>query len=584
MKQAVSNFVRITTRIPFISGLLSVIVFVIDFGFSRQAGTNDFIISLYLFTAIIGFIAVPVRYFGRKGRPHLSTIPLDVILFVFLFLIAESRVFQWQLFPGISFREVYWLYIAIFIVFTREFSALKIDLRRAVISPGLLFILSFLFLVITGTLMLLMPNATHEGIPVIDALFTSASAVCVTGLVVVDTGTYFTHQGQWIILFLIQAGGIGIMTFASYFSYFFRGDISYESQLILKEMTNTEKLAEVFSVLGKIIIITLLIEGVGALSIFYSLEGIVFSTVNEKLFFSVFHAVSGFCNAGFSTLEQGLYSLPESYGLHIIIAFLIITGGIGFPIVFNVIKLMRLKILVFMLRLFKRRRLVYPRIINLNTRIVLITTVILLFTGTIAFFILEYNNTLNGHTLTGKIITAFFGSVTARTAGFNTVDTAALTIPTTLLMIFLMWVGASPGSTGGGIKTSTLAIAVLNIISISRAKTRLEIFNREIPLSSVQRSFAIIFLSILTILISIFLLLVTEKNMPVTDIVFEVVSAFSTVGLSRGITADLNDISKFIVIVTMFFGRVGMLTFLISVFKKAASENYQYPQENIFIN
>jgi trk system potassium uptake protein len=584
MKQAVSNFVRITTRIPFISGLLSVIVFVIDFGFSRQAGTNDFIISLYLFTAIIGFIAVPVRYFGRKGRPHLSTIPLDVILFVFLFLIAGSRVFQWQLFPGISFREVYWLYIAIFIVFTREFSALKIDLRRAVISPGLLFILSFLFLVITGTLMLLMPNATHEGIPVIDALFTSASAVCVTGLVVVDTGTYFTHQGQWIILFLIQAGGIGIMTFASYFSYFFRGDISYESQLILKEMTNTEKLAEVFSVLGKIIIITLLIEGVGALSIFYSLEGIVFSTVNEKLFFSVFHAVSGFCNAGFSTLEQGLYSLPESYGLHIIIAFLIITGGIGFPIVFNVIKLMRLKILVFMLRLFKRRRLVYPRIINLNTRIVLITTVILLFTGTIAFFILEYNNTLNGHTLTGKIITAFFGSVTARTAGFNTVDTAALTIPTTLLMIFLMWVGASPGSTGGGIKTSTLAIAVLNIISISRAKTRLEIFNREIPLSSVQRSFAIIFLSILTILISIFLLLVTEKNMPVTDIVFEVVSAFSTVGLSRGITADLNDISKFIVIVTMFFGRVGMLTFLISVFKKAASENYQYPQENIFIN
>jgi potassium uptake TrkH family protein len=584
MKLVIRKIQRLAGRIPVIAGLLSVLLFLIDFGFSKQSGVSKIIIDVYELSVVIGLISIPTRYLFYKTRPKLSTIPLDFVLFSFLFVLTGSRELGWQLFSGIPMQGIVWLYIAIFIVFTREFSALKIDFRRTVISPGLLFIFSFLFLVIAGTLLLLMPNATHDGVRVMDALFTSASAVCVTGLVVVDTGSYFTLFGQWIILFLIQAGGIGIMTFASYFSYFFRGAVSYESQLMLKEMTNTEKIAEVFSVLAKIIIITLLIEAAGAISIYYALESSAFTSVSERLFFSVFHAVSGFCNAGFSTLEQGLFSLQFSYLLHVIIAVLIIFGGIGFPIVLNLLKSIRLKIWVLVLRIFRRRRVVYPRVINLNTRIVLTTTLILLLFGTISFFLIEYNNTLSEHTLAGKLITAFFGSVTARTAGFNTVDTALLTTPTTILLLFLMWVGASPGSTGGGIKTSTLAIAVMNVISIARGKSRLEIFNREIPLSTVQRSFAIIFLSILAIFAAVGLLTLTESSMKISDIVFEVVSAFSTVGLSRGITADLSEAGKLIIVLTMFLGRVGMLTFLISVFKKVASENYRYPQESIFIN
>jgi len=571
-------------KMPFLFGLFSVLLVVFDYGFSKQAGNITFIIHFYIITIIFGCFSIPVRYIFKRSRPLLSTIPLDMILWLILLSIALRHLFDTNLIGEFHMTGLTWLYAGVLIVFIREFSALKIDLRRTSISPGLLFILSFLFLIIIGTLLLLMPNATYQGIRVIDALFTSTSAVCVTGLTVVDTGTHFTLLGQWIVLFLIQAGGIGIMTFASYFSYFFRGKISYESQLMLKEMTNTEKIAEVFAVLGKIIVITFLIEGVGAVFIFYSLDSSYFSSLYDQMYFAVFHAISAFCNAGFSTLQQGLYSMPFSYSLHLIIAVLIIIGGIGFPIVFNLLKMIRLKSWVAVLRIFRRRKVVNPRVINLNTRIVLITTLVLLLFGTISFLILEYNNTLQGHTFTGKIISAFFGSVTARTAGFNTVDTAALTIPSTLLMIFLMWVGASPGSTGGGIKTSTLAIAVMNVVSVARAKSRLEIYNREIPLISVQRSFAIIFLSLVVIITSVFLLLITEKDLYLTDLVFEVVSAFSTVGLSRGITADFNDYSKLIIIATMFLGRVGMLTFLVSVYKKVATENYNYPQENIFIN
>lgn len=584
MKQIVRSLFQFSRKLPFLCGLFSVLLFIIDFGFSKQAGVTSFIINFYIFSIVIALFSIPARYIFVKSRPGPSTILLDLILFLFLILIAGKNLLDWSFFPAKQMIGVHWLYVGIFIVFIREFSALRIDLRRTSISPGLLFILSFLFLIIIGALLLLMPNATHNGIRVIDALFTSTSAVCVTGLTVVDTGTHFTALGQWIVLFLIQAGGIGIMTFASYFSYFFRGKVSYESQLMLKEITNTEKIAEVFAVLGKIIIITFLIEGAGAVSIFYSLDGTHFTSDYAKMYFSVFHAISAFCNAGFSTLEQGLFSMPFSYGLHLIIAILIIVGGIGFPIVFNLLKVIRLRIRIAIIRIFRRRKMVYPRVININTRIVLITTLILLFFGTISFLLLEYDNTLKEHSFTGKIITAFFGSVTSRTAGFNTVDTAALTIPATLLMIFLMWVGASPGSTGGGIKTSTLAIAVMNVLSVARAKTRLEIYNREIPQISVQRSFAIIFLSLLVIFISVVMLFISEKELHLTDIVFEVVSAFSTVGLSRGITADFNDFSKLIIIATMFLGRVGMLTFLVSVYKKVISENYRYPQENIFIN
>ncbi len=233
-----------------------------------------------------------------------------------------------------------WLYLALLIYFVREFSAVRVDFNRELLNPAQIFIASFLGLILIGTFLLMLPKATYEGISALDALFTATSAVCVTGLIVVDTRTYFTDLGQTIILILIQLGGLGIMTFASYFSYFFRGKSSYENQIMLKDMTNSEKIGEVFSVLKKIVLLTLAIELVGAIFIFFSLQEGTVEGFGEQVFFSIFHSISGFCNAGFSTLENSLYE-PEfnfNYPLQLIVVTLFILGGIGFPILFNLYK------------------------------------------------------------------------------------------------------------------------------------------------------------------------------------------------------------------------------------------------------
>jgi len=376
------------------------------------------------------------------------------------------------------------------------------------------------------------------------------------------------------------------MTFASYFSYFFREGSSFENQILLRDMSNTEKISEVFYVLKKIIMITFLIEVIGSILIFKSIDSALIPSFADRLFFSVFHSISGFCNAGFSTLPNSFYETVYqfNYPLHLTVSFLIILGGLGFPIVFNLLKYIKSKVISSILYLFRKKYYVSPWLINVNTRIVLITSLILTALGTLAIFVLEYNNTLSSHNFTGKVITAFFGAVTTRTAGFNTVDTAVLSIPTVLIVLFLMWVGASPASTGGGIKTSTLAVAILNIISNVKGNSRLEVYNREIPKTSVSRAFAIMVLSIFVISISILSISFFDPEKGFLNICFESVSAYSTVGLSRGITANLSSASKLILILTMFIGRVGTLTLLIAFFSKVSNNAYRYPTENILIN
>lgn len=558
-----------------------------DIGFFSQSDNTDLFQNIYFFTVFIGAISIIARYLHRKTRPKLNSLAFDIILFCFLSILI-LQYFQLHFLQSFSlFKHRYWLYIAIILVFIRELSALKMNFKKAVFNPAQLFLISFLTLIVTGSMLLMLPNATHSGITLIDAMFTSTSAVCVTGLIVVDTGSFFTQFGQIIILMLIQAGGIGIMTFTSYFSYFFKGVSSYENQLVLGQITNTEKISEVFTVLKKIILITFLIEGLGALFIFQSIDSTVIPYLNKRIFFSVFHSISGFCNAGFSTLRNSFFEGPYqfNYPMHLIIASLIILGGLGFPIVFNLLKFIKAKIVYFLLGFYNKKRQQYiPGLININTRIVLITTLVLIVGGTLLFFLFEYNKTLSEHGFAGKIATAFFGAVTTRTAGFNTVDTAALSIPTLLIVIFLMWVGASPNSTGGGIKTSSFAIALLNILSIARGKSRLEVYNREISSTTVKKAFAIIVLSVFVISIAILSISLFEPDKNLLNISFECVSAYSTVGLSRGITADLSFASKLILIFTMFIGRVSTLTLLIAIIKKARPEIYRYPSESILIN
>jgi potassium uptake TrkH family protein len=579
--------IKFLEQLPFIISVFTIILFLYDIGFNHKKDLSDVFYLIYIFTLLVGIISIVLRYFNKESRPRLKIIPFELVLLIYLLLII-NQYFQFEYFKlFLVFNNPAYLYIAIILVFLREISALKFNFKRGRINPAQLFVFSFFIIIVMGSFVLMLPKAANSGISFIDALFTSTSAVCVTGLVVVDTGSFFTEFGQITILVLIQIGGIGIMTFASYFSYFFRGVSSYENQLAIREMTNTEQLGEVFSVLKKIILVTFLIEGIGAILIFQSIDTNIFTQVSDRIFFSFFHSISGFCNAGFSTLQNGFFENPFqfNYPFQLIIVALIIVGGLGFPIVFNLLKVIRIKITNLFIRIGSQKQLkTIPLIININTRIVLITTLFLLVFGTLFFFLFEYNNTLQSHSFFGKLVTSLFGAVTTRTAGFNTVDTASLSLPTTLIVIMLMWIGASPGSTGGGIKTSTFAIAMLNIFSIAKGKTRLEVYKREISGTTVNRAFAIIVLSIVVILVSIFMISLLDSKLNIQDISFECISAYSTVGLSRGITSNLSAASKFVLIFTMFIGRVSMLTILIAILKKIPSERYRYPSENILIN
>ncbi|MHC1704494.1 MAG: TrkH family potassium uptake protein [Tenuifilaceae bacterium] len=583
---------KILTRfrpLPFIISIFTLMAVLYDFGYNHEPYEYVVLRFVYLFSLSVGALSLIIRFVFRINSTPARVIQFDLLFLLFLLLLISLNL---KIIDGSSglmdiLKLRIWVYAALITIFVREFSTLRVVLKRTVINPAQLFIVSFLVIIVAGGFLLMLPKATTSHISFIDAMFTSTSAVCVTGLVVVNTGSFFTEFGQFIILMLIQIGGLGIMTFASYFSYFFRGSSTYENQLLLSDITNTEKIGEVFNTLKKIILVTFIFEAVGALLIFQFVDKATIPSLSDRTFFSVFHAVSGFCNAGFSTLQDGLFEpiYRFNYPLQITIAFLIILGGLGFPIVFNLLMYLRKHITNILLHISgKRKRIQLPWIININTRVVLLTSLILTLFGAIVFYIFEYNNTLSGYTFWGKVITSFFGSVTTRTAGFNTVDTSLLSYPSTLTILFLMWVGASPASTGGGIKTSTLAVAVLNLISLVKGKTRIEFFKREIAQASVNRAFAIIVLSILVICIAIFSISIFDREKGMLNITFECVSAFGTVGLSRGITADLSTSSKLVLIITMFIGRVSMLTVMIAIFKRVAFTNYHYPSENILIN
>lgn len=574
-------------RAAFYASIFGVLLFIVDFGFDKstqvQLGFNTF----YFVVIGLGILATLLRYVGRQKQVKRSVVIFDVVTILATLAILNAHFFGEEAHRHISFfYNDNWVKFAIILTFIREFSEQNLNYKQTRLNPAQLFITSFLGIILVGALLLLLPNATYDGISFLDALFTSTSAVCVTGLIVVDTGSYFTTFGQGVILFLIQAGGIGILTVASYFSYFFKGGASYDNQLTLSDMTGSKKLGEVFSTLRRILVITFSIEAVAALLIFLSVEGRLFNSLFEKLFFSFFHAISAFCNAGFSTLPNSLYEtgFRYNYSLQSIIILTFVLGGLGFPIVVNIIKYLKYFIIRKLFFVTGGQKKYRPWVLNLNSRITLITTGALTLLGTLAFYFNELDNTLAEHKGIGKVVTALFGAATPRTAGFNTIDMAALNFSTVMMVFLLMWIGASPASTGGGIKTNTFAIATLNFLSLAKGKSKIEVFRREIAETSVRRAFAVIALSLLVIGTGIFLISVFDSDKKLLDIAFECFSAYSTVGLSLGITAKLSSASKFVIIGVMFIGRVSMLTLLIAVFKKTKQQNYRYPVEELTIN
>lgn len=505
----------------------------------------------------------------------------DLGFFISLFLFDR---FKHQL----TFLEGEWfLFMLISILFTIRIMQTGSELKIALSNPSVLFITSFLLLILIGTSLLLVPSATNGNLTFIDALFTATSAVCVTGLAVVDTATKYTFLGHNILLILIQIGGLGLMTFTNFFSVLFRGEMSFRNHLILQNIIETEKPNSLYSTLIKILFYTLLIEFLGVFLMYLSLDSAIFENDFSTWFFSIFHSISAFCNAGFSTMPDGLFNteLSHNYTFQLIICFLIIFGGIGFPVAIDLYNSLKNTIYsIYRKVIFRERHNVQARNFSVNTRIVLTTTFVLLVVGTVLYFITEYNNTLKAHpSFYGKLVQSFFGSVTPRTAGFNTVDMTELMKSTVLIYLLLMWIGASPSSTGGGIKTTTFAVAFSNIVALSKGKNRVDLFKREISTTSINRAFAVIFLSLIMIGSSVFLITIFDPEHNLTEIAFECFSAYSTVGLSLNLTPLLSTPSKVVLIITMFIGRVGMFTLLFGMFDKVECKMYQYPKENVLI-
>ena len=479
----------------------------------------------------------------------------------------------------------------LFVISLIDFSDGVIRLMGRKMNPALMLALSFMVFILVGSGLLMMPRCVLPGVHLswIDSLFTATSAVCVTGLTTIDVPSTFTTIGQFVIMILIQVGGLGVMTITSFFALFFMGNTSLYNQILVRDMVSSKSLASLWSTLLNIFGFTAIIELVGALTIFLNIHGTIGQNLTHELFFSVFHSVSAFCNAGFSIYQDGLSSPVLMTGhcwLYIIISLLIILGGIGYPVLVN-LKVVVNKRADFIWNWICGRRyasMSIPNLYDLNTKIVLRTTGLLIIFGTLLIGFFEWNNTFDGMLLHEKIVQAFFNAVSPRTAGFISVNLGSMCIQSILVYTILMWIGGASQSTAGGVKVNAFAVAVLNVRAIIRGTTRVEFAGRELSLDSIRRANVAIFSSLFVLFAFIFAITIIEPHLPLKAIVFECVSAFGTVGSTLGITTELQDASKVLIIILMFLGRVGVVTLAQALLRQYKNQNYKLPQDNIIIS
>lgn len=455
-------------------------------------------------------------------------------------------------------------------------------------NPSLILAGSFFLIICIGTGLLMLPRCTVDGISWVNALFVSTSAVCVTGLVPVDVATTFTSLGQLVIIILIQIGGLGVMTLTCFFAMFFMGNTSVYNQLAVRDMISSDSLSSLLSTVIYILFFTLVIEGAGMLVLFLSIHGTLGMTVQQEMVFAAFHSISAFCNAGFSTLSENLGNplvMQHHNLLYITISVLIILGGIGFPILVNFkhIAGYHLKRLFYFIRTGKRDRQRIRHLYNLNTKIVLLTTLILLTGGTIAILLFEWNGAFAGMSMPDKWVQAFFNATCPRTAGFTSIGLTSFSLQSLLLMLLLMFIGGAAQSTAGGVKVNAFAAAVLSLFAVIRGKSRVEVFRRQLSVDSIRRSNATLVMYLMILFLGVFVLSVLEPHASLLALVFECTSALSTVGSSLGLTPALGEAGKLFVSLLMFIGRVGVITIVLGFVPPQKHTKYKYPDDNLII-
>ncbi len=460
----------------------------------------------------------------------------------------------------------------------RRVRKFNLYLKHVLERPAQTIALSFLVVIIIGALFLLMPFATVDGTSLgfVNALFTATSAVCVTGLIVVDTATRFSIYGKLIILILIQIGGLGIMII-SYFAAFIMGKrVSIEEKIALSYLLNEREMERLSVTILRIIVVTFSFELIGGM-LLYRYFWDIFQNEPKAILFAAFHAISAFCNAGFALFSNSLEDFRHSLYVNAVISFLIISGGLSFLALTNIIE----KFNSWFRNTFLKVK-TYPRRLSLNTKAVLIMTTLLLIAGMLLIYSLEHRNLLVHYALPCQYLAAFFQSVTLRTAGFNTIDIGQLRVPTLLIMCVFMFIGAASGSTAGGVKVNTVFVIFAYIKALLSGKSEVVIMRHTLPRELVSRSFLIIILALLVVFTGTFILTLSEPY-PVHRLLFEVASAFGTVGLSTGITPFLNSFSKLLIIITMFIGRIGPVTLILAISRHKVQDRVKYPEGEISI-
>lgn len=437
------------------------------------------------------------------------------------------------------------------------------------LNPMQILSLGFLLIILIGGILLSLPisSSTGEYTSFIDAVFTSTSAVCVTGLVTVDTGTHWNLFGQTVIILLIEIGGLGFMSFTTLIAILLGKKITLRERLILQNAMNTFNIQGVVKMVKYILLFTISIQAIGAL--IFCTQLIPEYGLGKGLFYSIFHSISAFCNAGFDVFGGGVSLTTHNTNALVILtaAALIIIGGLGFGVwteLYNVKRIRRFSV---------------------HTKIVLLVTGFLVIGGTILMLLFEYNNPETIATMNGgeKVLNSFFAAVTPRTAGFNSISTSGMTSAGKFLTMILMMIGGSPGSTAGGIKTTTVGVLILTVICVIKRREDTEVFSKKISKDLVYKAFTLFFIGSGLVIVVSLILSFTETGASFTAILYETVSAFGTAGLTIGLTPNLSVIGKVLIMLMMYIGRVGPLTVVLSLTKEKIKSGIKYPEGKILI-
>ena len=571
------QYLSILTTIASIAAFISLIL---KYGFYLQ---DKWIIWLVILDEVIAgiFVVIIIAGFSLSENKwhYVKNSPFEVglLLFFILSLVIEEIIsvenphYFLKEPTSVSFIKPYFIIIEVYIIINASITLVKSweKWHLTSMSPARIMILSYIVVILFGSLLLILPKATYSQISWIDALFSSTSAVCVTGLSTVNLSEVFTFEGQLFILLLIQLGGLGIVTLTSFVALFIYRGIKLHDQIMVKEIFSSENFSSLTTIIKAILVFTFITELAGAVGLYFTWANLGLSEF-DRVFSAIFHSISAYCNSGFSIFPQGLQT--ASYNLSpislIIIMILIVCGGLGFFTFSDILGI-------------GEQSMIKKNELTQQSKIILISTLILIISGALLIWILQIPD-WRDLPFGKQVLNAFFLSIASRTAGFSITEIGDIAIPTAMVVILLMYIGAAPNSTAGGIKITTGVILLNSFRAFVKGKNKVEVGWNTIPMITVRKAYIVFIVSIILIFVAMFMLSLTESS-SFFDNFFEIISAFGTVGLSRGITPFLSELSKMVLILVMLAGKIGLFTLAVAMTEESEGTSYHFPEVNLMI-